>query len=181
MHFKSFTVRALTYSAILIAIATVLSNIKLFNMPQGGTVTAFSMLFIVLIGYFFGAYVGLTAAVAYGLLQLAFGAYIIHPAQLILDYPLAFGALGLAGFFRKQKYGLVVGYIIGVLGRLIISTISGVVFFAEYAPEGSSVIGYSFVYNLSYLAPEAAITIVILLIPAVHSALERLKSDTATA
>lgn len=181
MRFKSISVRALTYSAIFIAIASVLSNIKLYNMPQGGTVTAFSMLFIALIGYLFGPRVGLTAAVAYGFLQLAFGAYVVHPAQLLLDYPLAFGALGLSGFFRKQKYGLVTGYIIGVVGRLVMSTLSGVIFFSEYAPEGSNVIVYSIVYNLSYLAPEAIITAVALIIPPVRSALEKLKNDTATA
>ncbi|MDR1688425.1 MAG: energy-coupled thiamine transporter ThiT [Clostridiales bacterium] len=175
MSLKRNSVKVLTYSAVLIALATVLSNVKLFDMPQGGTITAFSMVFVSLIGYFFGLRAGVVAAVAYGLLQVALDPFVIHPIQFLLDYPLAFGALGLSGLFYKQKYGLVLGYIAGVLGRLFCSTLSGIVFFPEYA-EGGNVLIYSLIYNLSYMGPEAAITLLVLAIPPVKGAIDQVRA-----
>jgi len=182
MKSSIFTVRALTYSAVLIAAGSLLSLVKVYQMPQGGTVSAFSMLCVALIGYFFGARVGIVAAVTYGFLQLVLGDfYFVHPIQLILDYPLAFGALGVSGFFRDKKYGLITGYLIGVSGRLLYSFLSGAVYFGEYAPEGQNVFIYSFVYNLSYMGPEAVITVIILAVPAVRLALDKLKQDVKAA
>ncbi len=83
----------------------VLSQIKLFSLPQGGSITPFSMLFIILIGYFFGVKTGVLTGIVYGLLQLAFGGWVMHPMQLLLDYPLAFGALGLSGLFAIKSMG----------------------------------------------------------------------------
>lgn len=177
MDSKSFSVRALTYSAICIALATILSYVKLFQMPQGGTVTACSMLFIALVGYMFGLRAGIIAGVAHGLLQLAFGGYVVHPAQLILDYPLAFGMLGLSGLLRNTKYGLFTGYILGAVGRLACSVASGVIFFAEYAPPETSVFVYSLSYNASYIVPEAIITLAILFVPNIRGLIDKLKSE----
>lgn len=177
----SLTTKQLVYSAAAIALAVVCSMIKLFEMPMGGSVTLLSMLFIVLIGYWYGPYVGLMTAVAYGLVQFVTEPIFYTIPQMLLDYPLAFGALGLAGFFHKKKYGLQIGYLIGVTGRFIFSTLSGVIFFASYAPEGMPPLLYSMGYQASYLVPEAIVTLIIVCIPAIAKALLHVKKNAVEA
>lgn len=177
----ALTTRQLVYSAAAIALAIVCSMIKLFEMPMGGSVTLLSMLFIVLIAYWYGPYVGIMTAVAYGLVQFVTEPIFYTIPQMLLDYPLAFGALGLAGFFHKKKWGLQIGYIVGVIGRFIFATISGVVFFAAYAPEGMSPLAYSAGYQASYLVPEAVVTLVIISIPPVAKALSHVKKQAVEA
>lgn len=171
------SIRQITVSALCLALAFVLSNIKLFKLPMGGSVTLFSMFFITYIGYLYGARVSISAAFAYGLLQLIVDPYIISVPQLLCDYVLAFTALGLSGFFWKRKNGMVIGYLVGIFGRFVFSTLSGVVFFAAYAPEEMSPFTYSAAYNGSYIAAEAALTVVVLLVPAVRRALSRVKIE----
>lgn len=173
----SLTTRQLVFSAAAIAIAVVCSMIKLFEMPMGGSVTLLSMLFIVLIAYWYGSYVGIMTAVAYGLVQFVMEPIFYTVPQMLLDYPLAFGALGLAGFFHKKKFGLQTGYVIGVLGRFLFSTLSGVIFFAAYAPEGMHPLVYSMGYQASYLLPEAAVTLILISIRPVATALARVKAQ----
>lgn len=108
---KKFSAKQLAFSAMAIALAMVTSMIKLFDMPMGGSVTLLSMLFIVLIGYWYGLGAGLTAAFAYGILQLVVDPYIISVPQMLVDYLFAFGALGLSGLFSKSKHGLIKGMI----------------------------------------------------------------------
>ena len=88
--------------------------------------------------------------------------------QLVVDYILAFGALGLSGLFTNAKYGLIKGYLAGVVGRYVFAVISGWIFFGEYAWEGWAPLPYSLAYNGCYIFAEAAITIIILAIPAVR-------------
>jgi len=171
---ETLSVKALTYSAICIALATVLSNVKLYEMPTGGTITACSMLFISLIGYWFGAFPGIVAATAYGILQLIFDPYIVHPMQLLLDYPIAFGILGVSGFFVNSKNGLVKGFVLGAIGRWLCSTLSGVLFFAEYAGS-QNVFVYSSIYNISYVGPEILMTVALISVPAFKNAIEHVK------
>ena len=135
------------------------------------------MLFITIIGYFYGAKTGLITGAAYGVLQLITGPYIYAPLQVLLDYPLAFGALGLSGFFCRRKHGLVIGYIVGVIGRYICHVISGYVFFAEYAPEGMNPMIYTLGYNLTYILPEMIVTAVLLCIPVVAKAIGQVKKQ----
>lgn len=99
--------------------------------------------------------------------------------QILFDYPLAFGALGLSGFFHNRGYGLQMGYVVGVLGRFVFSTLSGVVFFAAYAPEGMNPWVYSALYQGSYLGAEGIVTLVIISIPPVAKALETVKRQAA--
>lgn len=165
-------VKALTYSSIAIALGFVLNQVTLFRMPQGGSITPFSMLFIVLIGYMFGVRQGILAGIAFGLLDLLINPYVVHPLQLILDYPLAFGALGVGGLLRNKN--IIFGYLIGVFGRYICHVISGVIFFGEYAPEGTNIFVYSSVYN-SFLGVEAVLTCILLLIPPVSYGIKRVK------
>ena len=171
------TTKQLVYSAVAIALAVVCSMIKLFEMPMGGSVTLLSMLFIVLIAYWYGPYVGIMTAVAYGLVQFVTEPIFYTIPQMLLDYPLAFGALGLAGFFNNKKYGLQIGYLVGVVGRFIFATISGVVFFAAYAPEGMNPLVYSMGYQASYLVPESVVTLIIISIPPVAKALAHVKNQ----
>ncbi len=169
------TVKQLAFCACAMALGTVLSNVKLFSFPWGGSITLLSMFFICLPGYWFGLGAGLTTAVAYGVLQLLFDPYVLFPMQLVVDYLLAFGALGLSGLFSHSRNGLVKGYLLGIFGRWIFTTLSGWIFFASYAWEGWHPIPYSMVYNGIYIGVEGAVTVMILAIPAVRNGLGRMK------
>lgn len=170
------TTMKLVYSALGIALALVTSYIKLWSMPMGGSVTLLSMLFICLIGYWFGLKYGLITGVAFGLLQFIIDPYMLSIPQVILDYPFAFGALGLSGFFCNKKFGLQIGYVLGVVGRFVCSTLSGVIFFADYAPDGMNPWIYSIAYQGSYLGVELVLTLIIISIPPVANALSLVKS-----
>lgn len=174
---KKVDVKALAISALLIALAIILEQIKLFEMPQGGSVTLFGTLPIILCAYLLGTRSGVLAGMCVGLLNLMFGPYIIHPVQMLMDYPLAFGAMGLAGLAREQKNGLTKGYIIGVLGRYVCAVLSGVIFFGSYAPEGFSALTWSLWYNITYLAVEGIGTIIVINLPPVKNAIERIRTQ----
>ena len=174
---SGISTRVLTYAGLSLAIAFVLSYFRLWQMPMGGSITPMSMFFVTFIGFLFGPAIGLVSGLSYGLLQFAQGPMVLHPFQLLLDYPLAFGMLGLSGFFYKAKGGLYVGFIVAVFGRFVMHVISGYFFFAQYAPEGMHPLWYSIVYNASYIFTEAAITIVILLVPQVRSAIAHVKNQ----
>lgn len=174
------TTRQLVFSAMAIALASVTSMLKLWEMPMGGSVTLFSMLFIVLIGYWYGPVAGIATGMAYGLLQFVLEPIFYTLPQMLVDYPFAFGALGISGFFTSKKYGLQLGYIAGVLGRFVFAFLSGVLFFAAYAPEEMGAALYSFLYNGSYLAAEAAITLVLLFLPPVQKALRHVRTLATT-
>ena len=169
--------KALTISALLISLAVGLGQLKLFEMPYGGTVTVFSMLPIALCGYLLGTRRGVIAGMCVGLLNLIFGPYVIHPVQLLVDYPFAFGALGLAGVCSERKNGMVKGYLLGLAGRYVCAVVSGIVFFGAYAPEGFNAVTWSLFYNFTYLAAEGALTAVIISLPPVKKALEGLKKQ----
>lgn len=167
--------KKLVFSAMGIALALVTSYLKLWNMPMGGSVTLLSMLFISLIGYWFGAKYGIITGAAFGLLQFIINPYMLSVPQVLLDYPMAFGALGFSGFFKNHRFGLHLGYIAGVLGRFVFSTLSGVIFFASYAPEGMNPWIYSIAYQGSYLGAEAILTLMIISLPPVMKALKMVK------
>ena len=166
----------LVFSAVAMALAIVTAEIKFTRLPMGGSITLFSMLFIVLIGYCYGLKAGLMTGFAYGLLQFLMDPVFYSPIQLLIDYPLAFGALGLSGIFSEKKNGLLKGYIVGVIGRYIFAFISGVVFFGSYAPEGTPAAIYSLGYNATYIVPEAIATMIIISIPAVSKAMSYVRA-----
>lgn len=177
---KHIPTKQLAFSGVAIALATIISTfIKLPSLPMGGSTTLFSMLLICLIGYWYGPFVGLTGAFAYGILQLIIGPYIIHPLQVLLDYPLAFGALGLSGFFSQKKNGLILGYIVGTLGRFLMHCISGMIFYTTYVGDLSEnliAIWGGIAYNMTYIIPEMIITLILIAIPSVSSMLKKLKN-----
>lgn len=174
---KKFSAKQLTFSAMAIALAMVTSMLKLGDLPFGGSITLCSMLFIVLIGNWYGLGVGLTTALAYGIMQLVIDPYIISLPQMLVDYIFAFGALGLSGVFSKSKNGLVKGYLLAILGRLAFATLSGYIFFPTFMPEYfNSAFVYSICYNAAYIIPEAILTLVLICLPPVSKALSHVKS-----
>ncbi|HJA31852.1 MAG TPA: energy-coupled thiamine transporter ThiT [Candidatus Eisenbergiella pullicola] len=172
-----FSTRQLVFSAMAIAAAMVTSFIKLFDLPMGGSVTLLSMLFICLIGYWYGLRAGLMTAIAYGFLQLISDPYIISLPQMLVDYIFAFGALGLSGVFSNSKNGLIKGYLLGVLGRYFFAFLSGLIFFGVYAADyNMSAPVYSLVYNGAYLGAEALLTIIVLSLPPIKKVMAQLKT-----
>ena len=172
---KKIQTKQLVFASVAMALAVVTSFIKFVNLPYGGSATLFSMFFICLIGYLYGTKIGLLTGVAYGFLQLIIDPSVYHPVQLLLDYPVAFGCLGLAGVFSKSRNGLIKGYLLGVIGRYIVHAISGYIFFIQWFPAETDPIVYTITYNASYIVPEALVTIIILLIPAFANGLKEVK------
>ena len=133
---KKMGTKQLVFCAMGVALAMVTSMLKVYSFPFGGSITLFSMLFICFVGYVYGPATGILTGAAYGVLQFIIEPYIYFPLQVLVDYPLAFGALGLSGVFAESKHGLVKGYLFGVFGRYVFAVISGWIFFGEYAWDG---------------------------------------------
>lgn len=144
---------------IALALATVLKVFRIYHFPQGGSVTLGSMIPILLMALFYGPEVGFLTGFLYGIITLIMDPYILQPVQVLFDYPLPFMALGLAGYFRKNK---IVATIIAVFVRFICHFISGVLFFGSYAPKGQSAVVYSFLSNGMLIGVEGAICVVIM-------------------
>lgn len=171
-----WTARMIANAALCLALAFVLSYIKLFDLPQGGAVTAASLLPIVAFAYSYGLAPGLVVGVAYGLLQMIQDPWIVTPVQAILDYPLAFACIALAAVARKlpDSWGWLAGMALAAVGRFVCHTFTGVVFFAEYAEgTGLSPFVYSVSYN-SFVFVDMAICAVVMAFPQVRRALKRM-------
>jgi len=173
---QKWTIQMLSTGALCVSLAFVLSCLTLYRMSNGGSITPASMLPIFIFSWIYGPVPGMAAGMLDGLMQLVQGAYVIHPMQFLLDYILPFAVLGLAGLFRKDKQ-LPLGIAVGCSARFIIHVLSGVLYFADFAPAGQSPLVYSLLYNASYLVPEFIICIVIVMIPRMHNALLRLKHE----
>ncbi|TZE82152.1 energy-coupled thiamine transporter ThiT [Calorimonas adulescens] len=167
-----FDTRTIVYGGVCIAISFLLSYIRFYHWPQGGSITPGSMLPLFIYAYYFGPVAGITAGAAYGILQLIQDPYILHWAQVLLDYPLPFAALGLAGFF-KDNFRL--GILVGGFGRFFFHFLSGVIFFGSYAPPGMSPFAYSIAVNGSIIGTEVAICFAISLIPQFYNAVQNLR------
>ncbi|CAM2758058.1 energy-coupled thiamine transporter ThiT [Hathewaya histolytica] len=149
-----------------VALSVVLNKITLYKMPQGGSITPGSMVPIVIMSLIYGPQVGMLTGFLMGIIDLLFGGYIVHPAQLLLDYPLAYMFIGLSGYLKPNvkkdsdaiiKSKLISGVLIGMVGRLTCHVLSGIIFFSEYA-KGANPFIYSLNYNLSFLSFEFCIT-----------------------
>lgn len=177
-----FSVTQLAFTGMALALAFALSYVKLWHMPWGGSVTLCSMLFVVLIGYWYGAKVGLVAAFAYGILQFlqGGGGYILSLWQVLFDYILAFTALGLSGFFKEKKNGLITGYIVSIVVRGIFHSIGGYLYWMEYMPDNfpkSLTAVYPICYNFAYIGVEGLITVIVLLLPPVKNAIAQVTKE----
>ena len=144
-------------SGLMLAMAVILTAFPFYRMPNGGSVTLGGMLPLFFISFAYGPEVGMLAGFAYSLMNLVMAPYILHPVQVLFDYPLPFMALGLAGCFPRHHMA---GITAAVAVRLFFHFLSGVVFFGSYAPAGTSIYLYSFVTNLTYLLPNLVICLV---------------------
>ncbi len=164
------SLRAITEISVAVALSLIFNFLPLWKMPQGGSISL-EMLPIFFIALRWGLKEGLLAGFVYGLLQLAFNPFIIHPVQLILDYPLPYMLLGLSGIFVKQikqfkekkiNIYIIFAMLLGGFFRFISHVLSGVVFFSTYAPEGTNVWIYSIIYNASFIIPSLIVCYIII-------------------
>ncbi len=166
---QKWSTRMLANASLCIALSFILSYAKLYEMPQGGSVTLASMLPVFMFAYAYGVGPGMAVGFAYGLLQFVQGGWFVHPIQFLLDYPLAFAMLGFAGIARKlpDRWGMIPGILLGTFMRFLCAFLTGVFFWGEGAGE-QNVLVYSAVYNGTYLIPESIICIVIAMIPQIR-------------
>lgn len=175
---KRMAAKELVYCSAAIALAFLTSYIRVVKMPWGGSVTLCSMLFICLIGYWYGVKTGIMTGLAYGILQFLQEPYVLSGFQVCCDYVFAFAALGLSGLFMNSKNGLLKGYLFGAFMRGVFHSIGGYLYWMEYMPDNfpkSLTAVYPIAYNYAYIGVEAVITVVILCLPAVKRAMEQVK------
>ena len=166
---KGFETKHIAYAAVCISMSFALSYIRLFKMPQGGSVTLASLLPLMLYSYMFGVRKGVFAGFVYGLLQAVQDPWILHPAQFLLDYPVAFAAIGVSGMFRKveklnkfPQVSFTLGALVASSLRFISHVFSGVFAFWEFALDSlgnpMNVWAYSLGYN-SFVFIDIAIVV----------------------
>lgn len=151
-------IKVLVEGSLCIALSIALSFVKLFALPQGGSVSL-GMLPIFIFAIRRGGTAGVSAGLTVGLLKLFLGGYVVHPMKALLDYPVANALVGTLGFFKSNTY---FGVVVAAFLNLSASVLSGVIFFSEYAPEGMNVWLYSVLYNASVVIPEAVISMVLI-------------------
>ena len=164
---KDFDSKSITYAAICIAMSFALSFLRIVRLPQGGSITPASLLPLMIYAYMFGVRKGVFAGFVYGLLQAFQDPAVLHPAQFLLDYPIAFAWVGLAGLFTRHKSlakvpqaQFALGGILAGLGRFLMHFLSGTFAFGAFAPSGTPAPLYSFVYQAGYVLPDLALAIV---------------------
>ncbi len=156
--------KAVVYAGVMIALSFALSYVRLFHLPQGGSVTLASLLPLLLYSYAFGARRGVLVGLICGLLQFIQEPIIYHPAQFLLDYPIAFSAIGLSGIlFRtptanKKILRFVLGAVFAGLIRYASHVISGIFVFYVWAPEAYGAVAWGFLYN-TFVFADIAIAI----------------------
>ena len=162
---QGYDTKTIAVCAISIALSAVLFLIKLFWLPQGGSVTLASLLPLLLFSYFYGTKKGLLAGVILGLINCISDFYFIHPMQFALDYLVAFGAIGLAGMFRKSvvlnKYPQIcfaLGSVVAGVICFISHVLSGIFAFSQFTT--TDVLLYSLAYN-SFVFVDIAIALVV--------------------
>lgn len=155
--------KMLVEAGVMIALAYVLSNVIVLQMPNGGKITAGSMIPILIFAFRWGGVQGMFVGSVYGVIQFLLGPkWSFHIASIAFDYVVAFGALGLAGFFKDGgAVKGVIGVAVGIGGRFICHVLSGVIVWASYAPEGMNPWIYSITYNGSYLLPELVVSAIV--------------------
>ena len=155
--------RALVYGAVAIALSFALSYARIFRMPQGGSITFASVLPLIIYSMMFGTRRGVLVSLIYGTLQALQDPYILHPMQFLLDYPLAYGLVGVSGFFADKKLfknkhiiNFILGGVVAVCLRYACHVCSGVFAFADYfywdeelMSTYSTAAAYSLAYNSS--------------------------------
>lgn len=152
--------RLITRIGIALALATILKIFKLYHLPQGGSITLGSMMPILLMSFVHSPAIGYLTGFLYGIINLIIGPYILHPVQVLFDYPLPFMAMGLAGYFHNY----ILGAAVAIFGRFICHFISGAVFFGSYAPPDVSPYIYSLAVNGVFMGIEGLICLLLVAI-----------------
>ena len=168
----SSNAKILAEGSIIIALTVILKDVlpPVARLPQGGSVSLAGMVPLLWFSLRRGLRAGLEVSAIYGLVNMALpGSFIVDPIQALLDYPMAFGALGLAGLFHKYP---LVGVAVGITGRFLAHFASGVWFFAAYAPAGMSPMLYSAIYNGGYLIVELIVSEIIMVILVLRKTLD---------
>ena len=152
--------KIITRIGIALALATILHLVKLVDLPNGaGSINLGSMVPILIISFMYGPEIGMLTGFLFGVIYLIISPYILHPIQVLFDYPLPFMAVGLAGFFKNKK---LLGTTLGMFIRFIFHFISGVLFFGEFAPKGWSPVLYSFIVNGSVVLGNLLVILIII-------------------
>lgn len=153
-----FTTKMLLNISLMVALSIILKQIPIYHFPQGGSITFGAAIPIMLLAYRYGLAVGMLAGFILGLIVIILDPFILHPIQVLFDYPLPYMAAGLAALSRN----FIASTMLVFTGKFICHFISGVIFFASYAPEGMSPIIYSLTVNASMAIPECIICCVLL-------------------
>lgn len=179
-------IRRLTVTAILLALATVLSLIKIWSNPWGGSVTLFSMVPIIIISLIFSIPWSLFASFVYALIQIGvdiagmmgWGMDVrMWIGAIIFDYLLAYTIIGISGVFAKKGMsGIIFGTSLAFVSRFLSHFISGYIFFDIWMPEEFvNPAVYSAVYNATYILPELVLTLIAVILLVKTNTLSRLK------
>ena len=173
MNHVKISTHVLVQAAMMSAITIVLAQIHLFQLPQGGEISLGTMVPLILLARNYGSKITLLAGFICGIIGLLLNPFIYHPVQVLLDYPLPYMAMAIVALFRGHLYlGVTAAFAIKFLSHFL----SGVIFFAAFAPEGMSPILYSATYNATTLVPDFFICCLILkLLP-----LKRLTAELVT-
>ena len=157
--------KSIVYASLSIALSFALSYVRFFEMPSGGSITLASILPLMIYSYMFGIRRGIVAGVIYGFLQFIQAPWLYHPVQFLLDYPIAFSAIGLSGLFKevglfknKPIVNFLLGGLLAAILRYFSHVISGVFIFGSGDPNYTAV-AWSFLYN-SFVFADLAIALV---------------------
>lgn len=175
---NGFSTRMVAEAGVMIALAKILSFIKLFEMPMGGSVTLASMAPVLFFAIRWGWQKGLLVGLVYGLVDYLLGGYTVHPLQVLLDYPLAYMMLGFAGLQRASDgdsfFSHLPSLILAVALRLAMHVLSGCVFYStiDFTKAGASLgeaftlsnMGAGFIYSLQYNAAFLGVDFLICLV-----------------
>lgn len=176
---KKINLKVLVEAGVMIALAFILNNIKLFKMPRGGSITAGGYVPLLIFALRHGTVPGLITGAVYGVLDYLIDPFMLTPVQVILDYPLAYSMLGLAGLAQNNGFNnkintikTIAAILLANIMRMFMAILSGVVFFGSSLPENLNPWWASFLYNFSYVAPNTIIAIILILI--LYPRLERI-------
>lgn len=157
--------------AITLALTAVLNSIVVFKMPRGGSISLAGYVPILLFGLRWGLKLGIIIGLMYGILDSFVDPYVIHPIQYLLDYPIAYMALGLSGLGCNEEtlngkinLKMILACVFAVLMRGVAAILSGYVFFKDTLPKDIPALLGSFLYNITYIVPNGIIAIVVILI-----------------
>jgi thiamine transporter len=166
---KQIPIKPLVEISIFAGLALILSFVTVFKLPQGGSISL-ETLPIIMISIRRGILAGILTGVIFAVMAMLFAGSIYNPIQALLDYPFAFGLIGLTGVFAQQIKNhhrpylfLTLSVAVALIVRLFFHTLSGIIYFASYTPKSQNVFVYSLVYNAGYLIPSSLIVLTILL------------------